>query len=54
MEQAIKFSRENYARPIAEVKQILSSWEEGDYNPDSTIKSNSPFDEEVEFEEPII
>ena len=54
VEQAIKFSRENYARPIAEVKQILSSWEEGDYNPDSTVKSNSPFDEEVEFEEPII
>jgi hypothetical protein len=34
------------------VKEILSRWEEGDYNPKTTkVVSKSPFDDDVEFEE---
>ena len=55
--QIIEFSRKNYARPLAEVKDILSRWEEGDYNPQSSgsqAVSKSAFEDDVEFEEPII
>ena len=57
VQQAIEFSRKNYARPLSEVKEILSRWEEGDFNPKlvtSQTGTKSPFDDDVEFEEPII
>jgi hypothetical protein len=59
MKESIAFSRANYARPLSEVKAILSRWEEGEYDPDSQNQRSkaghgSSFDEEVEFEEPII
>ena len=56
----IEYSRKNYSRPINEVKEILSRWEEGEYDPGKGSSSSppppssSPFDDEVEFEEPII
>ena len=55
IDECIKLSREQYCRPLSEVKQILTRWEEGDFDPASSTQEppNSPF-EEVEFEEPII
>lgn len=56
-EECIAHSRKNYAKPLAEVKEILSRWEEGEYTP-SAVKgeSSSANDlfEEVDFEEPLI
>lgn len=52
-EECLAYSRKNYAKPLAEVKDILSRWEEGDFHPDSGKAANNNF-EEVEFEEPLI
>ncbi len=53
--ECIDFSRSKYARPLEEVQEILSRWEEGDFHDKSQpqTKPNDPF-AEVEFEEPII
>lgn len=53
-DECIDFSRKHYARPISEVKDILSRWEEGEFNPQSRASGVASFDEEVEFEEPLI
>ena len=57
VDACVEHSRRCYAKPLAEVKNILSRWEEGEWNAPtngSSASSSSPFDEEVEFEEPII
>jgi hypothetical protein len=55
--ECIAYSRAHYARPLKEVREILSRWEEGKFNPDEKPKAaaakNDPF-AEVEFEEPLI
>ena len=64
-EECIKLSRERYARPLSEVQEILSQWEEGKWseggpaNPTqaakpATSQPKASFDEDVEFEEPLI
>ncbi len=50
----VEYSREHYARPLDEVKTILSRWEEGDNNAPARSSGVASFDEQVEFEEPLI
>ncbi len=58
VKKCIEFSRRNYARPIAEVEEILQQWEEGKF--DTQIKQNKTkilndtLEEEEKFSEPII
>ena len=60
--ECVAFSRKHYARPLADVKDILSRWEEGEIpqtngRPAGNApqkKTSSRFDDPVEFEEPII
>ena len=66
--ECLDFSRAHYARPLAEVKQILQQWEENKVQvtvekvpqpgaapgvPAASV-SKASFDDEVQFEEPLI
>ncbi|MCC6220141.1 MAG: type IV secretory system conjugative DNA transfer family protein [Deltaproteobacteria bacterium] len=53
-DRCIEHSRKHYARPLAEVKGILSRWEEGEYDPSASSSGVSSLDNEVEFDEPLI
>jgi len=55
-QECIDYSRATYARPVAQVEEILQQWEEGKFDPkaDPNKKPTSSLDEEVEFEEPIV
>ena len=67
-DECVKHSREHYAKPLGEVKEILSRWEEGKWGgqpangtagtagtaPAQPSNGSKRFDTEVEFEEPIL
>lgn len=55
-DKVIDHSRSNFARPLKEVTDILQQWEEGKFDPkvDPSKKGNSSFDEEADFQEPIV
>ncbi len=53
---AIDYSRQHYARPVSEVTHILTQWEEGKYDPDSSTSDTTtgPHLTNDEFDEPIV
>ncbi len=61
-QECIDLSRSLYSRPVEEVKTILQRWEENKIEPvaattkpgEPTAPPKSPFDDEVQFEEPLI
>jgi len=52
--ECIEYSRRTYSRPLAEVKETLRKWEEGDWGQVGSMSRMSSSLEEVEFEEPLI
>ncbi len=52
--ECIAASREQYAKPIKTVEEILQQWEEGKFDPKATAHPGSAFEEEADFDEPIV
>lgn len=55
-QKVVEHSRSHYARPVSDVESILQQWEEGKFDPktDPNKKGNSAFEEESDFQEPIV